>query len=162
MYNQSTAPSRFAGGVTFNAALTYGGVTLANSVTGTGGMVLASSPTLVTRLTGDATAVSLGISTANPDSTTTFTAALLNPSITHTSAPITSTIALRGLSVAPSVAASNTQNYTGTTGVVGVTVGPTITAGATGTLSAWNSQIITLANSTSMAVTNAGITVNIP
>ena len=36
------------GPVTFSAALTYGGVALSNSVTGTGSMVLASSPTLTT------------------------------------------------------------------------------------------------------------------
>lgn len=36
----------FSGGVTMSAALTYGGVTLSNSVTGTGSMVLSSAPTL--------------------------------------------------------------------------------------------------------------------
>ena len=70
--------------------------------------------------------------------------------------------AARPVQVAPAIAASNTKNYTGATGIVGLTVGPTIAAGATGTLSAWNGEILTLANnSTSMAVTNAyGITVN--
>ena len=44
---------------TFSAALTYGGVTLSNSVTGTGSMVLATSPTLVTPTLGVATATSV-------------------------------------------------------------------------------------------------------
>lgn len=40
------------GATTLSAALTYGGVTLANSVTGTGSMVLATSPTLTTPTLG--------------------------------------------------------------------------------------------------------------
>jgi hypothetical protein len=156
-----------AANATLSGALTYGGVTLSGSVTGTGSMVLASSPTLtsptlVTPALGVATATSLAVSTVNPDGTATFTAALLNPSLVETSATNSATIALRGLSVAPSIGAANTQSYTGSVGVVGVTIGPTITSGATGTLSTWNGETITLLNnSTSMAVTNAyGLTVN--
>jgi hypothetical protein len=37
---------------TFSAAITYGGVTLSNAVTGTGNMVLSTSPTLVTPVLG--------------------------------------------------------------------------------------------------------------
>ena len=48
----------------FNNAINYGGVTLSNSVTGTGSMVLATSPTLVTPVLGVATATSLAIGTA--------------------------------------------------------------------------------------------------
>lgn len=44
---------------TFSAALTYGGVTLSNAVTGTGNMVLSSSPTLTTPNIGAATGTSL-------------------------------------------------------------------------------------------------------
>jgi hypothetical protein len=44
---------------TFTAALTYGGVTLSNAVTGTGNMVLSSSPTLVTPTLGVASATSV-------------------------------------------------------------------------------------------------------
>jgi hypothetical protein len=43
-----TGTALFNTAVTMGAALTYGGVTLANSVTGTGGMVLATSPTIAT------------------------------------------------------------------------------------------------------------------
>ena len=38
--------SRHVGAATFDAAITYGGVTLTNAVTGTGSMVLSASPTL--------------------------------------------------------------------------------------------------------------------
>ena len=38
--------SRHVGAATFDAAITYGGVTLSNAVTGTGNMVLSASPTL--------------------------------------------------------------------------------------------------------------------
>lgn len=54
------AKALFVGTTTNMAgALTYGGVTLSNSVTGTGSMVLATSPTLVTPVLGVATATSL-------------------------------------------------------------------------------------------------------
>lgn len=43
-----TGTSLFNSGVTMGAALTYGGVTLANSVTGTGSMVLSTSPSITT------------------------------------------------------------------------------------------------------------------
>lgn len=46
----------------FNAAITYGGVTLNNAVTGTGSMVLATSPTLVTPVLGAASGTSLNLS----------------------------------------------------------------------------------------------------
>ena len=47
------------GATTLSAALTYGGVTLTNAVTGTGKMVLDTTPTLVTPVLGVATATSL-------------------------------------------------------------------------------------------------------
>ena len=45
------------GAITTTGALTYGGVTLSNSVTGTGSMVLSTSPTLVTPALGTPTAL---------------------------------------------------------------------------------------------------------
>ena len=55
------------GGLTLNAALNYGGVTLSNSVTGTGSMVLSASPTLTTAVyvTGGAAALRLGDAASN-------------------------------------------------------------------------------------------------
>jgi hypothetical protein len=52
-------PIDVTGGATFSAALTYGGVTLSNSVTGTGSMVLSTSPSLTTPSLGAATATSI-------------------------------------------------------------------------------------------------------
>jgi len=61
-----------------SGALTYGGVTLSNSVTGTGSMVLATSPTLTTPNIGAATGTSLNLSsgalTAGATGVTTLTA----------------------------------------------------------------------------------------
>jgi hypothetical protein len=57
-----------SGATTFSAALTYGGVTLSNAVTGTGNMVLSASPTL----TGTATVAAVtasGLITANAGET---------------------------------------------------------------------------------------------
>lgn len=55
--NQFTVST--AGAVTIGAALTYGGVTLSNAVTGTGSMVLSTSPALTTPNIGVATATSV-------------------------------------------------------------------------------------------------------
>jgi hypothetical protein len=51
--------SNFAGAATFSSTITYGGVTLSAAVTGTGKMVLDTSPTLVTPVLGVATATSI-------------------------------------------------------------------------------------------------------
>lgn len=48
-------------GQTFSSAMTYGGVTLSNSVTGTGAMVLANTPTLTTPNIGAATGTSVSV-----------------------------------------------------------------------------------------------------
>ncbi|MBI4068107.1 NYN domain-containing protein, partial [Candidatus Kaiserbacteria bacterium] len=60
-YFGATATSTFdsTGALNLVNALTYGGVTLSNSVTGTGDMVLSSSPTLVTPTLGAASATSI-------------------------------------------------------------------------------------------------------
>lgn len=57
-----TGTSLFNSAVTIGAALTYGGVTLSNAVTGTGNMVLATTPTLTTPNIGVATGTSLAAS----------------------------------------------------------------------------------------------------
>jgi hypothetical protein len=48
---------------TFSAALTYGGVTLSNAVTGTGNMVLSADPTLTGTLTGSVASFSSTVAT---------------------------------------------------------------------------------------------------
>jgi hypothetical protein len=57
------------GAITTSGALTYGGVTLNNAVTGTGDMVLSTSPTLVTPALGTPTSVTLTNATDLPIST---------------------------------------------------------------------------------------------
>lgn len=57
------------GATTLSSALTYGGVTLSNAVTGTGNMVLSTSPTLVTPTLGTPASVTLTNATGLPIST---------------------------------------------------------------------------------------------
>jgi hypothetical protein len=65
-------------------ALTYGGVTLSNSVTGTGSLVLATSPTLVTPALG----------TPSSGTLTNCTFPTLNQNTTGTAANVTGTVAI--------------------------------------------------------------------
>jgi hypothetical protein len=65
----STPSLSVTNGTTLSGALTYGGVTLSNSVTGTGSMVLSTSPTLVTPILGTPTSVTLTNATGLPVST---------------------------------------------------------------------------------------------
>ena len=63
-----------AGATTLSSALTYGDVALSNSVTGTGSMVLSSSPTLVTPTLGAALATSInGLTITSSTGTLTLT-----------------------------------------------------------------------------------------
>lgn len=57
-YGAGTAANYLGGATTLAAALTYGGVTLANSVTGTGSMVLSTSPQFSTGIGINAAAAS--------------------------------------------------------------------------------------------------------
>lgn len=66
----------FPRAVAFSSAITYGGVTLSNSVTGTGSMVLATSPTFTTPTLGAATATSINkLAITAPATSATFTLA---------------------------------------------------------------------------------------
>lgn len=67
----STGAITLTRATTISAALTYGGVTLSNSVTGTGSMVLSASPTMTGLATCDAFAVSS--SNVNAQSGTSYT-----------------------------------------------------------------------------------------
>lgn len=63
----ATGTANISGAITLGGAITYGGVTLSNAVTGTGNMVLATSPTLTTPVIGAATGTSIittGVHTA--------------------------------------------------------------------------------------------------
>lgn len=60
----------------FSQAITYGGVTLSNAVTGTGNMVLSNSPSLTTPTLGVATATSINkVAFTAPATSATFTLA---------------------------------------------------------------------------------------
>ena len=62
------------GATTLSSALTYGGVTLTNAVTGTGSMVLNTSPSLITPVLGVATATSInGLTVTSSTGTLTLT-----------------------------------------------------------------------------------------
>jgi hypothetical protein len=65
----STGAITLTRATTLSAALTYGGVTLANAVTGTGNMVLSTSPTLTTPALGTPSALVLTNATGLPLST---------------------------------------------------------------------------------------------
>ena len=60
-FRVGSGASKFGGSVTFAAAITYGGVTLSNSVTGTGSMVLSTTPSLTTPDIGAATGTSISL-----------------------------------------------------------------------------------------------------
>lgn len=64
--NTSTGAITLTRATTLSAALTYGGVTLSNSVTGTGSMVLSTSPALTTPNLGTPSAVTLTNATGLP------------------------------------------------------------------------------------------------
>jgi hypothetical protein len=64
-----TGAANISGAVTIGGAITYGGVTLSNAVTGTGSMVLATSPTLTTPNLGTPSAATLTNATGLPVST---------------------------------------------------------------------------------------------
>lgn len=156
------------GSVTLNAGA--GGTLGSNAFTSTAYAPLASPTFTGTPILSTATATSLSVgsvgatsltvtgllsnTTANPDGTTSATAAVFSPTITETTGTNSSTIALRGMAVKPSVLGTNTQNYTGSTGVVGADIGPSIAASATGTLSNLTGEIIGMSNSGSMTLTN--------
>jgi hypothetical protein len=61
-----TGTANISGAITLGGAITYGGVTLSNAVTGTGNMVLATSPTLTTPNLGTPSAVTLTNGTGLP------------------------------------------------------------------------------------------------
>lgn len=73
--NSSTGAITMSRAITLSAALTYGGVTLNNSVQGTGSMVLSASPTLTGTLTAAAANFSAAVAITSA-SATSFTVGL--------------------------------------------------------------------------------------
>ena len=105
------------GATTLSAALTYGGVTLTNAVTGTGKMVLDTSPTLVTpalgtpsalvgtNITGTATAFTASNVTTNANLTGDITS--VGNATTLTNAPVIAKVLTGYVSGAGTVAATD-------------------------------------------------------
>lgn len=80
----------FSAAVTFSAAITYGGVTLSNSVTGTGSMVLSASPTF----TGTVVIATLSLTTVGAHTISgaiTYGGVTLNNAVTGTGNMVLST-----------------------------------------------------------------------
>jgi hypothetical protein len=133
----STGAITLTRATTMSNALTYGGVTLSNSVTGTGKMVLDTTPTLATPVLGVASATSIAVPIIGPsaDSTTAikFTKADLSTVVgvwdtTNTRLRVGSGVAPTAtLDVTGAVLISTTLGVTGHTTFEGVT-----STGATG------------------------------
>ena len=136
---------------TFSGAITYGGVTLSNSVTGTGAMVLATSPTIATPVINSAAHVG---GTWVADATWTLPAFTLGGTVTSNGQSFSGTIAdlgtvttadinggtIDGVTItSPALAGTVTGTYAfgGTPTInVATAVGGTWTAAATWTLPA--------------------------
>lgn len=94
------------GAVTFSSTFRYGGVTLGSSVTGTGNLVLATSPTLVTP--------ALGTPVSGNFSTGTFTWPTFNQNTTGTAAGLSATLAIGSGGTGQTTAAAAITALTGT------------------------------------------------
>lgn len=151
-----------AGATTLSGALTYGGVTLSNAVTGTGNMVLSTSPTLVTPALGTPSSVTLTNATGLPISTgvsglgagvATF---LATPSSANLAAAVTGETGSGAL-----VFATSPTLVTPTIGAATATSinGLTITT-STGTLTVANGKTLTASNTLTFTGTD-GSTLNI-
>lgn len=106
-----------SGTTTLSSALTYGGVTLSNAVTGTGNMALSASPTF-TGTAGFANVTASGTlgvtSTSTFTGAATFTGAIVNDSITDSTSTITGAIQTDGgLGVAKALWVGGLANITG-------------------------------------------------
>ena len=151
--------SNFAGAATFSSTITYGGVTLTAAVTGTGKMVLDTSPTLVTPVLGVATATSINkLTLTAPATSATLTVAdgaslvtsgaysltLTTTALTNVTLPTTGTLAtLAG--------AEALTNKTLTNPTVTNYVETVVAIGNSGT-----SQTLSLTNGTVQTVTMTG------
>lgn len=109
-----TGTSLFNSGVTFGAAITYGGVTLSNAVTGTGKMVLDTSPTIASPTISSAaiSGATITTSTINGNTITTGTGVLtLAAAKTLT---VSNTLTLAGTD-ATTITFQGTDTYVGRT-----------------------------------------------
>jgi hypothetical protein len=158
--------SNFAGAATFSSTITYGGVTLSAAVTGTGKMVLDTSPTLVTPVLGVATATSINkLTLTTPATSATLTVAdgaslvtsgaysltLTATAATNVTFPTTGTLAtLAGSETFTNKTLTNptVTNYVETVVAIG-----TVTSSSTLSLTSGTVQTATLTASTACTFT---------
>lgn len=156
--------ANIAGAATFSSTITYGGVTLSASVTGTGKMVLDNTPTLITPVLGVATATSINkVAFTAPATAATLTIAdgatlatsgaysltLTATAATNVTLPTTGTLAtLAGSEAFTNKTLTNptVTNYVETLQAVG-------TVGASSTLALTNGTVLTATLTASTACT---------
>ena len=156
--------ANIAGAATFSSTITYGGVTLSASVTGTGKMVLDNTPTLITPVLGVATATSINkVAFTAPATAATLTIAdgatlatsgaysltLTATAATNVTFPTTGTLAtLAGSETFTNKTLTNptVTNYVETLQAVG-------TVGASSTLALTNGTVLTATLTASTACT---------
>ncbi len=117
--------ANFAGTTTLGGALTYGGVTLSNAVTGTGNMVLSASPTLTGTISGANASLSGTLAV-------TGVATLGAGAVLNTPASVTLTNAT-GLPISTGISGLGTGIATALAVNVGTAGAPVINGGALGT-----------------------------
>lgn len=128
------------GATTLSSALTYGSVALSNSVTGTGSMVLSTSPTLVTPALGTPSSVDLTSGTNLPISTgvsglgTGVATFLTTPSSVNLAAAVTDETGTGSLVFATSPTLATPNLGTPSAVVLTSGTGLPLTTGVTGTL----------------------------
>lgn len=131
-------------GQTFSSAITYGGVTLANSVTGTGSMVLGTSPSIA-GLTVTSSFTATGLVT---------NAALANPATTVNGQTCTLGSTCTVTAAATSITVGGTTITSGTDGrILGVAAGPVLSEFTT----SGSGTVVALATSPSFTTPSLGV-----
>jgi hypothetical protein len=154
---------------TFTAALTYGGVTLSNSVTGTGSMVLSTSPSLTTPTLGVASATSVNkVAITAPATSATLTIAdgktlTASNTLTFTGTDASSVAFGAGGTVLYSGGALGTPSSGTLTNATGLPVSgitsSTSTALGLGSIELGHATDTTIARSSAGVVTIEGVTI---
>lgn len=161
-----SAPNIFNSGVTFNAAITYGGVTLANAVTGTGNMVLSSGPSFTGPIPifgPSASALSVGLNGGtNPAFNVDASTALQVAGLNVKGAVTGGTVAVTAIDSGAATNLTIDAKGSGTLGIAGASTGAasiakvTITRPATGsTLTIADGKTLTSNNSLTLAGTDS-------